>query len=148
MTSHKQIMTSLLIFQFMANLKPSRNEIPEAETVELTFSLKVTFYLRKTKLNYICVCTKFQVSSLILTSFRQGEGNVLPNPHLKKEPLKSPLNPSPQNFKANVRTPTLHIKKLNQKLLASWPHCHYHHRNCYLQKISKIAQMAAGTRLF
>ena len=49
MTSHKQIMTSLLIFQFMANLKPSRNEIPEAETVELTFSLKVTFYLRKTK---------------------------------------------------------------------------------------------------
>ena len=49
MTSHQQIMTSLSFFQFMANLEPSGSRIPEAESVKLTFSLKVTFNLTKTE---------------------------------------------------------------------------------------------------
>ena len=69
----------------------------------------------------VYLCTKFQVSSLILTSFRQGEGNFLPTSHLKKEPLKNPLKPSPQTFKANVRTPVsimvVQIKLTLEKLL-------------------------------
>ena len=70
----------------------------------------------------VYLCTKFQVSSLILMSFRQGEGNFLPaTSHLKKEPLKSPLKPSPQTFKANVRTPVsimvVQIKLTLEKLL-------------------------------
>ena len=49
MTSHQQIVTSLSFFQFMANLEPSGSRIPEAESVKLTFSLKVTFNLTKTE---------------------------------------------------------------------------------------------------
>ena len=42
------------------------------------------------KPKYVCVYlrTKFQVSSIILTSFRQGEGFYPPTP--QNEPLKSP----------------------------------------------------------
>ena len=49
MTSPQQIVTSLSFFQFMANLEPSGSRIPEAESVKLTFSLKVTFNLTKTE---------------------------------------------------------------------------------------------------
>ena len=49
MTSCQQIKTSLLIFQFMANLKQSGSRIPDAWSVKLTFSLMVIFYLTKTE---------------------------------------------------------------------------------------------------
>ena len=40
---------------------------------------------------YMCVylCTKFQVSSIILTSFRQGANFTPPPPPRQSEPLKS-----------------------------------------------------------
>ena len=34
---------------------------------------------------------KFEVFSIILTSFRQGEGELPPPPSLQNKPLKSPL---------------------------------------------------------
>ena len=49
MTPCQQIKTSLLIFQFMANLKQSGSRIPDAWSVKLTFSLIVIFYLTKTE---------------------------------------------------------------------------------------------------
>ena len=39
----------IAIFQFTANLEQSGNQIPDAESVKLIFSLKVTFYLVKTE---------------------------------------------------------------------------------------------------
>ena len=39
----------IAIFQFMANLDQSGNQIPNAESVKRLFSLIVTFYLTKTK---------------------------------------------------------------------------------------------------
>ena len=48
MTSCWEIVTSLSFFQFMANLEPSRSQIPDAWSVKLTFSLTITFYLTKT----------------------------------------------------------------------------------------------------
>ena len=57
-----QIVTSLLFFQFMAILEESRSRIFDALAVKFTFS------------KGICVCTyvsKFKVSSIILTNFRQ-----------------------------------------------------------------------------
>ena len=130
MRSCQQIVTSLLFFGFMANLELSGSSIQDAESVKLTFSLKITFYLTKTEkelknfqhsshtialskgiifakktlifctkmltsaiLN-LCVylCTKFQVSSIIITSFKQ-EGNFTPPPTPttpRNKPLKSP----------------------------------------------------------
>ena len=44
-----QIVTSLSFFQFMANLEQSKIWIPDAESVKVTFSLRVTFYLTKTE---------------------------------------------------------------------------------------------------
>ena len=49
MTSCWEIVTSLSFFQFMANLEPSRSQIPDAWSVKLTFSLTITFYLTKTE---------------------------------------------------------------------------------------------------
>ena len=43
------ILTSLSFFRFMANLKQSGSRIPNAESTEITFSLKVTFYRTKTE---------------------------------------------------------------------------------------------------
>ena len=127
MASCRQIVTSLLYFQFMANLEQFGSWIPEAWPKILTISLIVTFYLTKTgkttktsltQLPHYCfekryyffqkmlifckktaklresrykkVCylklhrcvylrTKFQVSSIILTSFRQRV-NFKPSP--------------------------------------------------------------------
>ena len=128
MRSCQQIVTSLLFFGFMANLELSGSSIQDAESVKLTFSLKITFYLTKTEkelknfqhsshtialskgiifakktlifctkmltsaiLN-LCVylCTKFQASSIIITSFKQGV--ILPPPthHTSKQTLKKP----------------------------------------------------------
>ena len=42
-------MTSLLFFQFMVNLEKTRGQIQDTWSVELTFSLSVTFYLTKTE---------------------------------------------------------------------------------------------------
>ena len=42
-----QNMTSLLFVQFMANLEQSGNQTPEAWSVKLIFSLRVTFYPTK-----------------------------------------------------------------------------------------------------
>ena len=39
----------IAIFQFTANLEQSGSQIPDAESVKLIFSLKVTFYLVKTE---------------------------------------------------------------------------------------------------
>ena len=41
--------SAIVIFQFMANLEPSVSWIPNAESVKITFSLKVTSYLTKSK---------------------------------------------------------------------------------------------------
>ena len=130
MTSCQQIVTSLLFFGFMANLELSGSRIPDAESVKLTFSLKITFYPTKTEkelknlkhsshiialskgiifakkhlffctkmltsaiLN-LCVylCTKFQVSSIIITSFKQ-EGNFTP-PHTHHTSKQTPKKPT------------------------------------------------------
>ena len=45
--SCQKIVTSLSFFQFMVNLEQSGNRIPHAQSVKLTFSLIVTFYLTK-----------------------------------------------------------------------------------------------------
>ena len=49
MMSCWQIVTSLSFFQFMANLEQFKIWIPDAESVKVTFSLRVTFYLTKTE---------------------------------------------------------------------------------------------------
>ena len=46
--SCRENLMSLSLFLFMANLEKSRNRILGAESVKLTFSLEVTFYLTKT----------------------------------------------------------------------------------------------------
>ena len=46
-TSCRQIMTSFSFFRFMANLEKSGSRIPDTQSVKLTFSLTVTFYLTK-----------------------------------------------------------------------------------------------------
>ena len=48
MTSCWRIITSLLFFQFKANLGKSACPIPDATSVKLTFSLIVVFYFTKT----------------------------------------------------------------------------------------------------
>ena len=48
-TSCQQIVMSLSFFQFMANLQPFGNRIPDAWSIKLTFSLTITFYLTKLK---------------------------------------------------------------------------------------------------
>ena len=63
MTSCRQIVTSWSFFQFMTNLQPSGSRIPDAWSLQLTFSLIVTFYVTKlenrtnkslTQLSYYC----------------------------------------------------------------------------------------------
>ena len=49
MTSCWQIVTPLSFFQFMANLEQSGNQILNAWSIELTFSLSAAFYLTKTE---------------------------------------------------------------------------------------------------
>ena len=45
MFSCQQIVTSLSFFPFVANLQPSRSQIPDAWSIKFTFSLIATFYL-------------------------------------------------------------------------------------------------------
>ena len=49
MTPCRQILMSLPIFQFMANLEQSRSRNPDVWSVELTLPLTVNFYLTKTE---------------------------------------------------------------------------------------------------
>ena len=49
MTSCQKIVTSLLFFGFMANLKQSGSRILDTYSVKLTFSLRKLFYLTKTE---------------------------------------------------------------------------------------------------
>ena len=49
MISCRQIVTSLSIFQFMANLEQSRSPFPDVWSVILLFLFIVTFYLTKTE---------------------------------------------------------------------------------------------------
>ena len=49
MTSCQKIVTSLLFFGLMANLKQSGSRILDAYSVKLTFSLRKRFYLTKTE---------------------------------------------------------------------------------------------------
>ena len=49
MTSCLEIVTSFSFLQFMANLEESGSQIPEAQSVQLIFSLIVTFYLTETE---------------------------------------------------------------------------------------------------
>ena len=49
MTTCQQIVTSLSFFQFMANLQLSGSRISEEWSIEITFSLTMTFYLTKTE---------------------------------------------------------------------------------------------------
>ena len=58
----------------------------------------------------VYLCAKFEVSSIILTSFKQGEGEgegvillAPPPPHLKSEPLKNPARLELKDYK-NKRT--------------------------------------------
>ena len=55
MTSGRKIVTSLLFFQFMANLEQAGSRIPDAESAKLMFTLIVTFILQKlrTELKYL-----------------------------------------------------------------------------------------------
>ena len=46
---YRKIVTSLSFFQFKADLEQSGSQIPDALSVKLIFSLKVTFYLTKTE---------------------------------------------------------------------------------------------------
>ena len=62
MTSCQQIVTSLSFFQIMADLEPSRSEIPDTNSVKLTFSLKVTFYLTKTETKTIKSLTQLSLA--------------------------------------------------------------------------------------
>ena len=45
----KKFITSMSIFQFMANLEQSGSQIPGAKFVKLIFSLRVAFYLTKSE---------------------------------------------------------------------------------------------------
>ena len=107
MRSYLQNVSSVSFLQFMTNLQPSENQIPVAWFIKLTFSSKITLYPTKTEnkifpkiadiikikvvlvlksifseTNYVCVLrTKFEVSSIILTSFRLDEGVILPQTH-------------------------------------------------------------------
>ena len=47
MTACQKIVTSLLFFQFAANLEQSGSRIPDAQSVNFILSLIVTFYLTK-----------------------------------------------------------------------------------------------------
>ena len=47
--SCQKIVMSLPFFQFSAILEKSGNQIPDAQSVKLIFSLIVTFYLKKVK---------------------------------------------------------------------------------------------------
>ena len=49
MTSCRQIVTSLSCFKFMANLELSGSWIPDTESVKITLSLIVTFFVQKLK---------------------------------------------------------------------------------------------------
>ena len=49
MTSSRKIITLLSLFQFLANLEQSKRRIPDTQSVKLTLSLTVTFYLTKMK---------------------------------------------------------------------------------------------------
>ena len=62
MTSCQKTVTSLLFFQFTANLEQSRSRIPYAQSVKLTFSLTVTFYLTKTENRTKISQTQFSLS--------------------------------------------------------------------------------------
>ena len=62
-TSVPQVVASLAIFQFMANLQPSRSRIPGARSIVLTFSSTITFYLTKNEnrtnislIQLLCYC--------------------------------------------------------------------------------------------
>ena len=100
-TSYQQIVTSLLFFQFTSNLEQSGSRIPHTQSL-LMISLIVIVYLTKSKnkkiffakyvdirkiktalvqkvyflklLVGVYLRAKFQVSCIILTSFRHGEG--------------------------------------------------------------------------
>ena len=93
MTSYRQIVTTLLFFQFLADLEQFGNRIPDAQSVKLTFLLTVTFYLTNNEKElknllhsshtialklHMCVNlrTKFQDFNIILKSFRLG--SILP----------------------------------------------------------------------
>ena len=60
MMSFQQVLTPLLFFRFMVNLKQPGNRILDAWSVIPTYSLAVTFYLSKTEnrtetqLSYYC----------------------------------------------------------------------------------------------
>ena len=75
-------MTSLSFFGFLANLERSGGWIPETESAKFMFSLTVDFCVAKNE-------NIFEVSRIILTSFRQGGGGIPPHTPQNK-PLKSP----------------------------------------------------------
>ena len=49
MKSCQELVTSLLFFYFFANLEEPGSRIPDAQSVEVKFSLAVIFYLTKTE---------------------------------------------------------------------------------------------------
>ena len=49
LTSCRNIVTSLSIFGFLANLEPPGDRIPDTESAKVMFSVIVTFYLTKTE---------------------------------------------------------------------------------------------------
>ena len=64
-TPCQEIVTSLSFFQFMANLQPSGSWIRDGWSIELTFSLIVTFYLTKPE-NRTALILKLWVKVLFL----------------------------------------------------------------------------------
>ena len=93
LTSCLQIVTSFSFLLFMANLEQSESQILDAWFCKtyIFIKLHMSVYLR----------TKFQVSSTILTSFRQRWGVHFPLP-----PQNKPLKRSPRSglIKAKVKS--------------------------------------------
>ena len=105
--SCRKIVTSLLFFQFTANLEQSRNRIPDAQSVKLLFSLIGTFHLTKSENRTKISLTQLSVEvlfwsknagiskikrALVLRGIfrvldRGGGGNFTPQP--RNKPSKS-----------------------------------------------------------
>ena len=113
MTSCRQIVALLSSFQFMANLEQSGSQILEPQSVKLTFTITVTFYLAKTEsrtkkfptqlshyrfdflqknanISKIKRTLVLKRISIILTRLRQGVILSSPTHPPENEPLKSP----------------------------------------------------------
>ena len=105
-TSWQKIMTSLSFFWFMANLEQSGSRISGRIVCKIyLFINSMCVYLR----------TKFKVSTIILTSFRQGV--ILHSPPPQYELLKSPPRLGLRISSVNVNKSVVFLQSLREN---SW----------------------------